>query len=280
MSEDEKSIEVRCPICKQVGWVNITTRIPNNSKRGLYTAEIPKGSICQHAFIGYIDENLMFRDCFIADFRLKSPNEEAMDDPNWIEQVQENSLDLSLIKLNCSSPLLIYILKAMFNNKKITLIIEDTFLHEHLRYFLELITRGTFNLDISILSKGEHDPNSDLLDPYISLEGNNIVYDRTNLLADKYLEIEKKIVSKFLNELDLVRSLILIKNEIRKAYMYSQALIDYLNKAKKGNIIDLKEIRKHLNTAFKINLKNNYLNFLVGIAENYFGIQIQNLTKK
>ncbi|MBN1800491.1 MAG: hypothetical protein JW891_03240 [Candidatus Lokiarchaeota archaeon] len=281
MKKNQKSIEVRCPICKKVGWVNISKQIHERSERGLYAAEIPKNSVCEHSFIGYVDENFIFRDCFIADLKLNPPGKKESDkkEQDWLEQIKRETLDLNLIKLNCSIPLLTRLLKAIFNKKKVTLVLKEEFLYDHLSDFLEFITRETFAHDISIIRKGERDPNYDLLDDYIKLEGDIIITDNNGILSEEHLKIERNMVEKFLNEHDLVRSFILIKNEINKAYTYSQGLIEHF-KDKKDDPILLKDLKNHFNHIYNTKSKQDYIVFLLNITKNYFKAKIPLILSK
>ncbi len=94
-----KKVELQCPICMKYGYLSISKDYIHKAERGLFAVEISKGLICEHAFIAYIDRNLIVRDSFTADFQVDSSYGFKPQIP-WIDQVSKKTLNVDLIKMN------------------------------------------------------------------------------------------------------------------------------------------------------------------------------------
>jgi hypothetical protein len=64
-------IDVRCPVCSSWEKVDVSEDTTNNIQKGLLAINISAGTVCEHAFICYVDKNLSVRDCLVADFRIE-----------------------------------------------------------------------------------------------------------------------------------------------------------------------------------------------------------------
>jgi len=263
-----KKVELQCPICMKLGYLSISSNYINKAERGMFAVEISKGLICEHAFIAYIDRNLIVRDSFTADFQVDSSNGFNPQIP-WIDQVSKKTLNLDLIKMNLTLPTLSYILKAIFFRKKMILIFEDSFLYDHILNFLNYITRDSFTIDVSIMAKQDYIPHMNLVNDYIVLERNKIIRAKNNILDNKNLVEERRIVQKFLNEYNMILSLITIKNEISKVYIYSRKIIKYIKNIEKPETKSARNLLKHLSNVHGIKIKPSYLSFLLDIVRNY-----------
>ncbi|MGV9172023.1 MAG: hypothetical protein ACOC35_05595, partial [Promethearchaeia archaeon] len=65
-------IEIRCPICRKKGEVEVPDV---KSGKGLMAINVEEGLICEHNFIAYIDKNLNIRDRYVADFQIQIKEE-------------------------------------------------------------------------------------------------------------------------------------------------------------------------------------------------------------
>ena len=67
-------VEIRCPTCQGVGFIQVSSEAMKNVSRGLLAVNIAEHTICTHSFIAYIDKNLNVRDYFVADFQIEIPD--------------------------------------------------------------------------------------------------------------------------------------------------------------------------------------------------------------
>ena len=66
---DNRYIEVICPICKSKEVIHIPKSVIENAKQ-LTTISVPKGKICQHHFQLFLDKNFSIRGYQKVDFQL------------------------------------------------------------------------------------------------------------------------------------------------------------------------------------------------------------------
>ena len=110
-------------------------------------------------------------------------------------------------------------------------------------------------------------------------EGNEIVNNVNQSLNPKTLKVEKKIVHIFLSEGDLNSSLIMLKNELLKAYLLSNLIVDFIQKINNINNLNISKLCKNLEKSQKVKINNDYLLFLLDIVRNYFGFNIPSATE-
>ncbi len=67
------------------------------------------------------------------------------------ERIERQQTEESLIKLNLSSWILVYVIKAAFLKKKVLIISDQEFLHEYIINFFNYITQ--YNANVSVLSR-------------------------------------------------------------------------------------------------------------------------------
>ena len=149
---------VRCPSCSKNGYIDVSEESIKDVKRGLLAVNIPPNIICSHSFIVYIDNNLVIRDYFIADyqFQIEIPILDTLGEKKDVIIPEKYLVNLNLIKLNVSANLMTYILKSIFLKKKILIISEETFLNNIILNFFKYITQDNFDIDISMISKEIH----------------------------------------------------------------------------------------------------------------------------
>ncbi|MFX0073225.1 MAG: hypothetical protein ACFFAO_19270 [Candidatus Hermodarchaeota archaeon] len=266
-------VEIICPNCSEKGYIDISTDVKSEASRGLVAVSIKKDIVCSHEFIAYVDRNYVARDYFIADFKIHTPIITDTKNFKEIKIPEKKGFDVDLIKLNISAFLMTCILNAIFTKKKIVLINENDFLREQIFNFFKYITEETFDIDMAIYSEEEYEKIKDKEPNFVNFNLQEIFYQNKLINLNK-LKIEKKIVQEFYTEVNSKSSLIVLKNEIYKAYYISNLIKEYIIQNKKKKTIYSKKVITYLKNAYKINLSIQYLNFIIDILKNYFSISI------
>jgi hypothetical protein len=263
-------VEIRCPACAKVGKVEIEENIINQSVRGITAVNVAEFLVCEHSFVAYIDKNLAVRDCFVADFQIELPQI----DQQKIERVDvpdSEVIDIYLISININAMWLTYILRGCFYNKKILILNDLAVLNDHLTNFFKFIFQNTFNIDIALVTKILYKKNKKLFKNHIVIDNNKVINDKKQIMKPKLIKIERSIVQSFLAEPDPKSSLIIIKNEINKAYVLAQEVIEF---AKDKKSFFLQDLITNFKTLHNTKLQPSYAKFLIGIVENYFGVEV------
>ena len=269
-------LEVRCPICAKWEKVEILDDATKNVKKGLLAVNISPGMICEHSFIAYVDKNLVVRDCFIADFKIEASEAEVAQEKDDKALTETESINIDLIKLNIPEKLMAMIFKAIFLGKKVILISEDQFLHNHVVNFFRYALQGLFDIDINIMSEIDYKKTKNDYEDYLVFKKSNVFHDKNKIVDSKKLTIEKSIIQKFFAEYDLTTGLIILRNEIQKVFEYSKALAEFITEYQE-KIFTTKILMDHITEKQGERIQNNYLTFLLEIAEHYFKIDIPNI---
>lgn len=271
-------VEIRCPICSTTKKIEISTKELEKIQRGLLAINIPKSVVCEHNFVAYIDSNFHVRNYCTTDFEILVP-----DDQSEIQtpDIPIHKIDPLLLKINLTPSILSYILRGIFSKQKIIIVSDKEFLIPYLTNFFEYIMENSFEMDLSITLEQNYIDSSKNCEEALIFYGNKII---TNESSDKILSeisIEEAIVEKFMSEKDLQTGLIILKNEIRKAYHISQDFIDIIkdSEAEKKNM-NPKQAIGMLEEGHNIKISSEYIELLYIIIENYFGIDVPKKIKK
>ncbi|MFX1339992.1 MAG: hypothetical protein ACFFDK_15375 [Promethearchaeota archaeon] len=267
-------IKIKCPSCSKGGIIEISDEEIKNSNRGILTVNVAKDNICDHSFLVYIDKNLRIRDYFLLDFRLELPDL-PIDDSDSIEELQllEKELNFDLIKINLPALLLAYLIKSIISKQKIVLILNEQFFHEHIHNFLRYITHNSFEFDITILTQEEYKTKKDDYKNAMVFDHIKIVRNANKLIKPNKLEVEKYIINKFLTQVELGFTNIVLKNEIFKAYRLSESIVNLLKDyQEKNENINMLMIKKQLESEYNFKINRSYLDFLIEIVKNYFKV--------
>ncbi|MFX1444091.1 MAG: hypothetical protein ACFFHV_11800 [Promethearchaeota archaeon] len=265
-------LQVICPDCSKRGNIEISDNVLKTILRGLLAVNVPEGTICPHSFITYIDKNLKIRDYFIADFQYELPE---ITETERIKDIGiSRELDLSLIKLNLSPNLITYMIKSILMKKKILLISTESFMNPHILEFFKLITQDNFKFNISFESEEVFKNKSNEFKDYMVFQDNEIINNVNNSLNPKKLKVEKKIVQNFLYEADLNFSFIMLKNELHKAYLLANSLVEIIQKINDIKKLNYSKLGKNLEKNQKTKINNDYLEFLLNIVRNYFNVKV------
>ena len=221
-------VEIRCPSCSKRGNIDVDQEIINESTRGVTAVNIGVDQICSHSFVAYIDKNLAVRDCFIADFQIELPQMET------VQRIEEKDLpgtdecDVDLIKMNIPALQLTSIIRGCLFKKKILIVNDQDFLHDHIRNFFNFIFKNSFTIDIEIITGDSYKKNKKQYKKHLVFDGKNILNDKAKLMDPKKIKTERTIIQRFLAEYNPKSSLIIIKNEIQKAFELSKDLMDLI----------------------------------------------------
>lgn len=266
-------IEVRCPVCTKWENIEISDDATKNTTKGLLAVNIETGIICEHTFVAYVDKNLIVRDCLIADFEIEvssSPETE-----NGIANVAE-SINHDLIRLNIPEILMASIFKAIFSGKSVIIISNDQFITTHIIHFFNYAMQNLFHNDIITMSKVEFKNSNDQYENHIVLDKIEVIQDRYNTINPKKLLIEKSIARKFLEEYDLVTGLIILRNEIQKAFEFSKTLSEFI-KDTDEKVLTSKILINHIKEVYNEKIQINYLKFLFNILKHYFKVVLPDI---
>jgi len=263
-------LEVRCPICSMRGNIEVSEEEVKSSTRGLFAVNIPVELICSHSFIAYVDKNLTVRDTYTADFQIELPTFESKEED--VDTLLTDLIDVSLIKLNLTGSNLAHIFHAMIYRNKILVISDQDFLFDKMTQFFEYITQDSYELNIQFVSQSNY--KADNFKDFVILKGNEILKDPQKLFNKRKLNVEKTIAQHFIIEYKPTKSLIFLKNELKKTYELSNSIIEIVQKLKKGKKVYSRQIIEALEKIYNIKISIPYLDFLYEIVENYFNIEV------
>lgn len=265
-------IEVRCPVCSNWDNIEISDDATKSVAKGLLAVNITAGMICEHTFIAYVDKNLIVRDCLIADFKIEAPEVSTSEGAENIIPEAE-SINHDLIKLNIPELLMASVFKAIFLGKGVIFVSDDQFLADNIIYFFKYAMQNLFENDIIAISKIDYKNNQKNYENYIIFEKREVIQDKDKSIDPKKLEIEKSIAKKFLGEYDLITGLIILRNEVQKAFEYSKTLVDFITNSEKKAWTS-KILMDHINIEHNEKIQMNYLTFLYEIVNHYFKVEI------
>jgi len=172
----------------------------------------------------------------------------------------------------------VYILRSCILNKKTLILIDEDYLKQHFVNFLKFIFEYSFQIDVNIEKSENYKQNKKQFKNYVVFDLDGIVlHDNDKLLSQKGMKIEKMIIQKFLSEIEPKTSLIVVRNEIQKAFELSKSLSNRIEGYKKNNVVDkvdLKNLFENLIEGQNIKISLSYTKFLIEIVENYFKTEI------
>ncbi len=267
-----KKLEVRCPSCSRIGYIEVSEEEVEKAVRGVFAVNVSEGIACEHSFVAYIDKNLTVRDTFIADFQLELPEITSPQVKEPETSLQLESILVSLIKLNLTATLLVHIIRAIFFKKNVLVLIDQAFMVDQIYVFLDYITKNSYETSIRV--KSEEQYHSESFEDYIILKNNKILQDYDDILNPKKISIERVLVRKFLEEYELMPSLIHLHNGIQKSYELSETIVEIVNNLKKKEKLISKKVIEEISKVHNIKIQLPYLDFLYEIVENYFKIKI------
>ena len=267
-------VELVCPDCSKRGHIEIEENLINKSERGISAVNVAEDLICSHSFVAYIDKNLAVRDCFLTDFKIELPEIELEQKLEEVDLPDTEKIDVYLISINLNAIWLTYVIRGCFNKKKILILNDREFLYSHFMNFFEFIFKDSFKIDISFENKESYKNNKKNYKDYLIIDGGHVLNDKDKILKPKMIKIESSIVQKFLGEIDPKSSLIIIRNEIQKAYELSKDVIDFNNNLGENEELPSKKVIDNFIENRNIKIQSQYMNFLIEIVKNYFETEI------
>lgn len=266
-------LEIRCPICSQWEHIEISDDTTKNVSKGLLAINIASGMICEHSFIAYVDKNLIVRDCLVADFKIELSEGAPTQETEEVITPETDTIKFDLIKLNIPELLMAYVFKAIFVGKKVLLISEEEFLYNHVINFFKYVMQNAFEFDITVINDEEYKKNKTDYKKHLIFKKREIIRDKDNIINPKQLDIERAMVQKFFIEYDLMAGLIILRNEINKAYEFSKSIAEYIEN-QKGKPITSKILIDQVLEKYGERIQIPYLSFLINIVQNYFKVKV------
>jgi hypothetical protein len=210
----------------------------------------------------------------MADFQIELP--ELAPIPAEQEELIEEQppIDLSLMKINLSASLLIYLLKSILLKKRIVLISRDDFINSLIVGFLKSVTQGNFKFEVLFLSEEDFEKGSDEFTDAMIFDGPRIINNVDDLIKPKKMKVEKNIVHNFLSEADFNSSTIMFRNELQKAFLLSNSILEIVKKMNNLNKFNISKVAKDLEKKYNVKINNEYMEFLVDIVRNYYEINL------
>jgi hypothetical protein len=160
----------------------------------------------------------------------------------------------------------------------VIIISDDQFLGEQIINFFKYTSQNHFDININVMSKSGYLGVEEDYADYLVFERNEILHDDEKIIDPKKIGVEKGIVRKFLNENNPQTGLIIIRNEIKKAYEFSKTLGDFL-KNPDIDTITPKSLIKHIHDVYDEKISGNYLTLLLDILGKYFNEDISKIEK-
>ncbi len=271
-------LEITCPSCSKRGKIEIDENLIKMSARGISAVNIPEGNICSHSFIAYLDKNFAVRDCFLTDFTIELPQLlETQQKVSETEMLEETSIDVNLIKIVVNALSLAHILRACFVKKSAVYLLESDEVTNHLKNLLLFIFKNSFGIELYIKNLDQYRKEKKQFKESIVFDSQNIINDKSKVLEAKHLKIESTIVQKFLAEDNQKVSLVVLKNEVQKAYELSKDIVHYLETRDKSEKLVPKLINNYLFEKHHQSINDPYLRFLISIVQNYFNVEFTSM---
>ena len=267
-------VEFRCPSCNKIGILDVDSELLEQTQRGVLAITVPSGKICPHSFVAYIDKNLDTRDCFLADFFIEIPElrEEKSEE---ITVPEINKSEIEIVKLNLPATVIVYVIRALFLKQEILLLSDKKHLYDYYQHFFEYITQDSFDLEISFIPKIMYKlKRKEFKEPVVIGEDKEIVKDANKVVDLKKLKIEKNIVHEFFKTIELLPSLIVLKNEIFKIYKISKTISDIAKRYRIVEMINQEEIHESLEELSINKFHSDFLNLLIEVVEEYFDVHV------
>ena len=240
---------------------------------------IKEDTICKHSFVAYLDRNFVVRDCFAVDFTIKLPEIEMKKTEGAYDVDDFKDIDVYLIALNLHARTIASILRGIILGQNVILINDITIVNPHLLRLLDYCFEGTFEHDMSIISRKEYKNDKKKYKNHLVISKDTIINDPEKLLTSKKMKIENTIIQKFLSSPDTVSGLIILKNDIFKAYEIAKNAFKFVNglsdnERKNYSIYELADYINDYTSKLNVKLQKIYLDFLVDIVLYYFNLDI------
>ena len=268
-------VEITCPVCSKYGIIEVEENIIAQSKRGVAAVNVSTNLVCEHSFIAYIDKNFYVRDAFITDFTVELPEMDTVQQIDMNKIPSKDIIDTYLIRINVHAHIITYLLRCFFNGKKVIYINNVETVKKHLTNLFDYIFKDTFPITFLILNRDEYREDKKKYKDFVVINTNNkVIQDKEKIINHKNLKIENVITQKFLTEQYPKTSLIILKNEIIKAFELSNEIIKFNNSLNENEEFTSKRILDHFQETMHVKVGREYLDFLTNIVNNYHKVKL------
>ncbi len=268
-------VKINCPVCSKYGIIEVEENIIINSKRGVAAVNVSSDLVCEHSFIAYIDKNFNVRDSFISDFTVDLPEMDTVQQIDMDKIPGKDLIDTYLIRINVHASIITFLLRCCFNSKKVIYISNVETVKKHLTNLFNYIFKDTFSITFLILNRDEYRAEKKKYKDFVVINSNNkVIQDKDKIISNKNLKIENVIIQKFLSEEYPKSSLIIIKNEVIKAFELSSEIVKFNNNLKESEEFTSKRILDHFQEVLHVKVGREYLDFLTIIVNNYHNVQL------
>jgi len=264
-----KRVKIHCPVCNKSGKIEVDETLLEKSKRGILAVNIDKSIICPHSFISYIDKNFNIRDSFVSDFTLELANINIQDENRLNSHRDLEKIDLNLVISNITLIELASILKGVFSKKNVLLLNDSEIISQELPKILEFIFEISFDYNIAILNRIEYIRYKHNYENYEVIDYDEIFDEEKKKKILKNTKIESAFIKKFLSEKFPISGLIILRNEVLKAFELSKTIIKILQNHSNTGEFTRKELIYLLSEKYEIEIQSNYFEFLLDIIKNY-----------
>ncbi len=268
---------MRCPTCSKPGLIEVEESIVNQSSRGITAINVDEFKPCRHSFVAYLDKNLVVRDCFVMDFKIELPEMATKQRLEEVDLPESDIFDVDLIKINIPALPLTYLIRAYLTGSIILFLFEGESLYRHIENFFKFLSNGTFEPHLVLGNQLQYKKNKKQFKKHVVFDSHKILNDKTKILNSKDVKVERAIIQKFLAETDTKSSLIILKNEVQKAYELSNSIVNFLENYDNSQELMPKVIYHFVSEKFGQTIKGDYLRFLIQIIQNYHGFNISNI---
>ncbi len=272
--------EIICPECNLVKEFSFSKSIIN-SDDFITTVFFTRGNICEHQFNAYIDIHGKVRGYQLINFVVPSFAEESSElKPLFNREKNSKDLDFEIIEMNFSMDFLKYIFRIIFFKKKTIVLEKDEFIISHLMNLLNYLTEDSFNFDILFYSKKKYQNVKKSYKDYIVIDKDKIVNNPSKFLSQrkKKMRIQLKIENYLINKFIVLKSyeffLQILRKEIHKIYSLSSTIANYAKDIKDQQKLNISKIKEILKAKDRTNEYNPYIDYLINIAQNYFGAKL------
>jgi len=270
-------VEIRCPACSKVGFIELEDKIINQSSRGVTAINVSNDQMCSHSFVAYVDKHMDVRDCFLTDFQIELPTM-ATEQIEEKEIPNQDVIDVDILKINLNALQLSSILRGCFFKLPVLILNNEDFLYNHIQNLFCFIFKNSFDYDIFTENSFEYKKNKKKYKNYLVLEGHKILKDKNKILDPKKIKIERSIMQKFYGEYNPKSSLIILKNEIQKSYDLSKQIMDIIKNYDGEEKLGKKKLIDKLVEIRDIKIDFGYLEFLLDIIKHYFEFDLSVLS--
>lgn len=268
-------VEISCPVCSKYGIIEVEENIVAQSKKGVAAVNVSGNLVCEHSFIAYIDKNFQVRDAFITDFIVELPEMDTTQQIDVNRIPSKEIIDTYLIRINVHAHIITYLLRSCFNGKKVIYINNVETVKKHLTNLFNYIFIDTFNITFLILDRDEFRADKKKYKDFVVINSNNkVIQDKDKIINLKNLNIENAITQKFLTETYPKTSLIILKNEIIKAFELSNEIIKFNSTLNENEEFTSKRILDHFQEELHVKVGREYLDFLTTIVNNYHNVKL------